>query len=162
MAEWKEIKGFSNYEVSNEGVIRNKETKQTIQPHKTTSGYHTLKLYRDNKPYTRQVHRLVAATYLGDSDLDVNHIDGNKTNNNINNLEYVTKSDNMKHAYKLGLIKPYKHKPTHTKEVCCITLNKTYDSVHEASRELSIDRNEIRKVCNGKRKTARGLMFVWR
>lgn len=49
------------------------------------------------------VHRLVIASFLGDSGLEVNHIDGNKKNNNINNLEYLTSKENKEHAWKIGL-----------------------------------------------------------
>ena len=107
------------------------------------------------------MHRLVVAAYLGESELDVNHIDVKKGNNNISNLEYVSKSDNMKHAYKLGLAKPHNSIQPTTKQVHCITLNKTYESLHQASKELNIDRHEIRKVCNGIRQTAKGLQFKW-
>lgn len=160
MAEWKEIKSFSDYEASSEGVIRNKETKQTIKPFKQTNGYYKIKIYKDHKPYTKMVHRIVAETFLGKSDLEVNHKDGNKTNNRLSNLEYVSRSENIKHAYKLGLI------PNHApkgqgKRVRCLTNGKTYESIHDASKELAIDRHEIRKVCNAKRKTSKGLQFVW-
>lgn len=98
MTEWKEVKGYSDYEVSSEGDIRNKETKQLIAPQKNKNGYYSLKVYREHKPYTKMVHRLVATAFMGESDLEVNHIDGNKTNNKVSNLEYVSRSENIKHA----------------------------------------------------------------
>ena len=52
------------------------------------------------------IHRLISLTFLGNSELSVNHIDGNKLNNSIKNLEYCTMSDNIKHAFKTGLKKP--------------------------------------------------------
>jgi hypothetical protein len=161
MTEWKEVKGFSDYEVSTEGAIRNKATKQIIAPQTNQNGYHILKVYREHKPYTRMVHRLVAATFMGESDLEVNHIDGNKTNNRVSNLEYVSKSDNIKHAYAIGLIKPHAPKGTESKRVRCLTNGKVYASIHDASKALAIDRQEIRKVCNGKRKSAKGLCFAF-
>lgn len=51
------------------------------------------------------IHRLVAETYFGLSDLQVNHIDGNKLNNNLKNLEYVTRKENIRHSYSIGLSK---------------------------------------------------------
>lgn len=158
MTEWKEVKGYSDYEVSSEGDIRNKETKQLITPHKNKNGYYSLKLYREHKPYTRMVHRLVAATFMGESDLEVNHIDGNKANNRVSNLEYVSRSDNIKHAYAMGLI-PVHAPKVQGKRVRCLTNGKTYESIHEASKALAIDRHEIRLVCNGKRKSAKGFCF---
>lgn len=160
MTEWKEVKGYSNYEVSSEGDIRNKETKQLITPHINKTGYYSLKLYQDHKPYTKMVHRLVAVTFMGESDLEVNHIDGNKTNNRVSNLEYVSHSENIKHAYKLGLITIHTPKQQ-GKRVRCLTNGKVYESIHDASNKLAIDRHEIRKVCNGKRKSAKGFCFVF-
>lgn len=161
MTEWKEVKGYSDYEVSSEGDIRNKKTKQLIAPQKNKNGYYSLKVYREHKPYTKMVHRLVAVAFMGESDLEVNHKDGNKTNNKVSNLEYVSKSDNIKHAYNLGLITVHAPK-VQGKQVRCLTNGKTYESVHDASKELKIDRHEIRKVCNGIRKSAKGFCFEWK
>ena len=160
MTEWKEIKGFSDYEASSEGEIRNKHTLQIIKPHSLRNGYISIKLYKDHKPYARMVHRLVAAAFLGESDLEVNHIDGNKTNNKVSNLEYLSRSDNLRHAYALGLITP--HAPrAQGKKVICLTNGKAYESIAEASRAVGVDKREIARVCNGKRKSAKGLRFAW-
>ena len=86
MTEWKEVKGFSDYEVSSNGEIRNKQTKQLIAPQTNKNGYSVLKVYREHKPFTKMVHRLVAVAFMGESDLEVNHIDGNKANNKVSNL----------------------------------------------------------------------------
>lgn len=162
MTEWKEVKGFSDYEVSADGAVRNKATKQEIAQHLLRNGYLILKLYRDHKPYTRTVHRLVAAAFLGESDLEVNHKDGNKTNNRVSNLEYLSKSENIKHAYANGIIKPHTPNGTESKQVRCLTNGKVYASIHDASKALGIDRHEIRRACNGQRKSAKGLQFVWK
>jgi hypothetical protein len=163
MTEWKEVKGFSDYEASSEGEIRNKETEQIVKPHKIRNGYLTLKLYKEHKPYTRMVHRLVAATFMGESDLEVNHIDGNKTNNRISNLEYVSRSENIKHAYAIGLIPAHapKDKGTPSKQVKCLTNGKEYKSIREASKLTGVDKREIARVCNKQRHSAKGLVFVW-
>lgn len=162
MTEWKEIKGYSSYEVSNEGNIRNKETMQMVKPHKTRNGYNILKLYRDGKPYTRQVHRLVAMAFIGDVEgLEVNHKDGNKTNNNVENLELVSRSENIKHAYASGLITEHHPDVMPRRKVRCITNGKEYESIHETSRSLGVDIAEIRRVCNKKRNHAKGMQFEW-
>lgn len=72
------------------------------------NGYMQIALTNNRVLKTHRIHRLVAETFLGESDLFVNHIDGNKTNNHVSNLEYCTKSENVKHAYKLGLLKSKK------------------------------------------------------
>lgn len=160
MTEWKEVKGFSDYEASTEGAIRNKATMQEVAQHQLRNGYLSLKLYKDHKPYTRMVHRLVAAAFMGESELEVNHKDGNKTNNRVSNLEYVSRSVNMMHAYAMGLIPAHAPK-MQGKRVKCLTNGKVYESIHDASKALGIDRHEIRKVCNGKRKSAKGFRFVF-
>jgi hypothetical protein len=76
-----------------------------------------LKLYKDHNGYLRvklsgktyKVHRIIAQTYIKNSDNKpcVNHIDGNKANNTVDNLEWCTYSDNTKHAYDTGLKVPY-------------------------------------------------------
>lgn len=160
MTEWKEIKGFSDYEISSEGEVRRKGTQDALSVHRLRNGYISAKLYKDHKPYARMVHRLVAAAFLGDSDLDVNHIDGDKSNNRVSNLEYATRSENMRHAYKLGLVTPHAPK-SEGKRVVCLTNGTIYASIHEAGRMLGVDTREISRVCRGKRKSAKGFRFAF-
>ena len=108
---WKFIKGFENYQVSNLGNVRSidrivKGKNNTIRRIKGKTkaqfmhkGYLNVELYKGNKRTHKKVHRLVLEAFSDKtSALDVNHIDGNKTNNNINNLEYCTRKDNLLHA----------------------------------------------------------------
>jgi len=114
--EWKNIEEFTNYQASNTGKIRNtifqnnivkKEKIKEIIPHKQNSGYLIVSLYKNGKHYNRSVHRLVAQTFISNPNnlQQVNHKDGNKENNCVDNLEWCTQSENMKHAYKNGLTK---------------------------------------------------------
>jgi len=71
---------------------------------KMRCGYLYVCLFKDGKRNNRYVHKLVSAAYIGPSnDLQVNHIDGNKENNKLENLELVTASRNRKHAFEIGL-----------------------------------------------------------
>lgn len=113
--EWKPIKGYEGlYEVSNDGRVRRlrftngshdfekvRECKQTLN----TWGYMTVNLSKNGKSNTKRVHRLVANAFLGESDLQVDHIDGNKLNNRLDNLEYVTPKENTNRAWEKGLAK---------------------------------------------------------
>lgn len=98
---WKNIDFASNYEVSNTGLIRNKTTKYVLQGRETVNGYLqvSLKIDEKNKFMNRYVHRLVAQFWLENPNhkQEVNHKDGNKKNNNMANLEWVTAKENSNH-----------------------------------------------------------------
>ena len=107
---WKTIPGFSRYEASDKGNLRSLNYKKTgkteILSPAVSGGYSKTVLLSDEGIYKSiKVHRIVLLTFLGDSHLEVNHIDGNKINNNLNNLEYCTHSENIKHAFRIGLEK---------------------------------------------------------
>lgn len=96
---WKLIS--DKYEASEEGHIRNRKTKRVLHEFEGKDGY--LRTQFDGK--TRTVHRVIAEAFIDKkSGKDfVNHIDGNKTNNRSDNLEWCDRSENMKHAYRYGL-----------------------------------------------------------
>ena len=119
---WQPIDGYLGlYEVSNLGRVRSLDrvlakrgragamTTQHLKGKKlksarATHGYLTVSLWKKNKGQTHCVHVLVANAFIGDSaNADVNHKDGDKLNNAASNLEICTRSENMKHAYRLGL-----------------------------------------------------------
>ena len=112
---WKPIKNYEGlYEVSNLGKVRRlkfingmynfnqiRECKQTLN----TWGYMTVNLCKNGKSNTKRVHRLVAVAFLGESNLQIDHINGNKQDNRLVNLQYVTPKENTNRAVKNGLIK---------------------------------------------------------
>jgi predicted transcriptional regulator len=103
---WKPIKSTNGkYEASNKGEIRNARTQKVLKTFINVNGYMTLTLRPEpNKQINARVHKLVTEAFLGDANgLYVNHKDGNKLNNNISNLEYVTASVNNQHALDNGL-----------------------------------------------------------
>jgi len=117
MEIWKFIPNTNNcYSVSNYGNIRSNQRygknnysirEKILQPGKNNKGYLKVDLIVNDIRYSKLVHRLVAESFLDNysEKLQVNHIDGNKLNNAVTNLEMVTCSENYKHAYKLGLMK---------------------------------------------------------
>lgn len=107
---WKDVEDFPNYQVSNRGRVKNKNNEHVLKPALDKStGYLKVSLWVDGKGYTKPIHRLVAKTFLNTSDntgLEVNHIDGDKQNNVVDNLEWCTKGENTKHAYRIRLRVP--------------------------------------------------------
>ncbi len=97
----KKIENFQEYVINNLGEVR--KDKKIINPSILGSGYYYIRLRKNLK----RVSRLVAESFIPNplNKPQVNHIDGNKLNNNASNLEWVTRSENMKHAYNNGLCK---------------------------------------------------------
>lgn len=100
---WETVKGFPNYEISTLGRLRNKHGR-LLKPRLQNSGYYFYSLYdgrgRDYQTQ-RTVHRLVAEHFIDNPTnlSDVNHIDGNKMNNSVSNLEWLSHSDNVKDSF---------------------------------------------------------------
>jgi hypothetical protein len=97
-----------DYSVSNKGRVWSSKSNRILNPSKGLGGYEFVKLSQNSKPKQYDVHRLVALAFIKNDDpfrVEVNHIDGNKTNNELSNLEWVTRSENVKHAYDTGLRK---------------------------------------------------------
>jgi hypothetical protein len=109
MEEWKQIPGFSRYQVSSFGAIRSMNYKNSgrivnLTPADDKGYVKTMIQGDDGKYHTSRIHRWVALTFLGPAlGREINHKDGNKSNNTISNLEYCTRSENVLHAYRTGL-----------------------------------------------------------
>ena len=115
---WKDIKGYEGlYQVSNLGRIKSfprigtQTKKERIKKFvKSFNGYYRVSLWKNGKSQVVSVHRLVVKAFINNmnDNLQVNHIDGNKENNAIYNLELVTPKENIKHALDNKLIKVHK------------------------------------------------------
>lgn len=109
MEHWKDVVGFEGYYVVSDmgrimrvAIGENGRRPGNIRhPYANGGGYPSLILSKDGKGYTRMVHRLVAEAFLGPvpDGKEVNHKDGNKNNNHVDNLEYISHSRNMKHSF---------------------------------------------------------------
>ncbi|MCI9245608.1 MAG: hypothetical protein HFJ30_00400 [Clostridia bacterium] len=171
---WKDIDGFKGrYQVSNTGRVMSLDYNKTgkkgiIQQIKNKDGYMIVKLYSD-KCYTRTVHSLVAQTFIEKPKLEVNHLDGNKGNNNIENLEWCTHAENERYSWKtLGKVGKGGNKGGNKKDkekaVIQYDLNDNYikrwKSASEAGRMLNIRSNKISACCREKRNKTGG--YKWR
>ncbi len=109
--EWKPVVGWEGlYEVSNLGQVKRVGKEQgtkckVLRQVLRKDGRYSVSLSRKSKSGHLLVHALVAAAFIGPKPIgkDVNHIDGNKQNNASSNLEYITRSENIKHSYRLGI-----------------------------------------------------------
>lgn len=159
----KAIKKYPNYFVTEEGLVFSSKTNKFLKFSYDQQGYQRVSLYVGNyKSKTIKVHRLVTETFIDniENKKDVNHIDGNKANNNIYNLEWCTRSENIKHAFKIGLKKITQNqidgvKKRFSKQVIDVSNGKIYNSLKDASIDLKINysilKNNFRQ--NTKNKT---------
>lgn len=104
--DWEE-----KYFVDDEGKVYSAITGKEMYTIKDKCGYLLVQFFdsKEKKRKTYAVHRLIAKTFLGEkknAEDTINHIDGNKENNRVDNLEYIDRSEQMYHAYRLGLKKP--------------------------------------------------------
>lgn len=159
---WRIIDEFPNYMISNLGRVKSLDyngTKQEkiLKPLKQKKGYLKIGLYKDKKYYSRQIHRLVAIAFIPNpnNEPQVNHIDGNKENNTVNNLEWCNNTYNQVHAINNGL-RAFKPVIQYSKDGVFI---KKWIRATEASKALAIDISTIWRACKGERKTAGG--FKW-
>ena len=173
--EWKEIEGFNGmYLISNKGRVKSyKQRKEKIlTTHKTHGNYIIVDLSSKGKSKSYRLHRLVAKAFIPNVDdkPDVNHIDGDKSNNCSENLEWCTKSENMQHASRTGLFIPYNKgkygKDCHSsKKVAMLDKNtgkviKCFESEREGALYLGKnDKSNISSCCNKRSKTAYGYMW---
>lgn len=102
---WQGIEGFSTYEVSSSGRVRNSVTRYVLAPLVTRYGYARVALCSKNTKTYRFIHRLVASAFLPNPEMKpaVNHKNGGKTDNQVTNLEWVTHSENQEHSRDTGL-----------------------------------------------------------
>lgn len=171
MEQWKTIEGFENYEVSNQGRIKRKASfkfgklyKEKIMKYRYHNGYQIINLFKNKESKTFAIHTLVAKAFLKNPDKKrtVNHKNGIKSDNFVENLEWATHKENNKHAIENKLLIPnlegiLKNNKENQKKVAAIVNNKII-FLAENSRILAKQLIETRLVENVKLETlARGI-----
>lgn len=165
--EWRTIEGFDEYEVSNMGRVRSKDRfvnisgngkrpikGQILKSHSCRRGYQYLSLCSKSKHTHFQVHRLVAQAFIPNPENkpQVNHIDGDKTNNRADNLEWCTEKENYRHS--IEILKK------HTKPIKCCETDKSFPSIKSAALYIKKDPSSLAK-CVKSGKTYGGFHWVY-
>ena len=148
MEIFKILKDYPNYEVSNNGNVRRVGKMNNLKPIDNGKGYKTVHLSNDKGRKLCLIHRLVMTTFESIKELmDVNHKDGDKANNSLLNLEWITKSDNTRHAHKTGLFSS-RNKLT-IDQVLYIKSNKTVVTARELALKFNVQTSVIYKIWLG-------------
>lgn len=181
---WREVPGYDGrYEVSSYGRVRSKDmiifnflTKRNnfregrILSLQDNQGYLKTRLLMNGVGRTISVHRLVAEAFVTKPEgcNVVNHLDGDKANNNAENLEWTTVKGNVRHAWEMGLNNFSEDQRKRQKEKLSIKIigeNKVtgeilqFDSASECGRKMNTAKSKIRDCCNGKIEMLKG--WVW-
>lgn len=176
---WRDIKGFENlYQISDLGNVKSlgngnstdSRTKQErvlkLQLKKT--GYLQVKLCKEGKSFYKRPHRLVAEAFLLnlENKKEINHINGIKSDNRVENLEWCTSSENQKHAFEKGLQKIYRGKShIQSKPIVQMDLEnniiKEWESIKQVKRELGFNICGIIKCCKKQPKYKTAYGFKW-
>lgn len=141
------IPDYPDYYITSCGRVWSFKRNKFLSPKNNGKGYLFVTLYNENGKKNFYLHRLVAEVYLSNPENkpQINHIDACKENNCVNNLEFVTHLENMKHAHDTGLLK--------TRKVCCIETGEIFNSVNDAARAVERDRTSMSRCLRGKYKT---------
>ena len=157
---WEDIKGYEGiYNINTKGDVKSVRNNKILKQFTTKCGYKSVELNLNGKAKKFLIHRLVAETFITNSNNKphVNHKDGNKSNNDVSNLEWVTRSENMHHAYDNNLApKGEKNVASKLKEWQVKWIKSNYIKGDEEfgqsalGRKFNVDRKAIASIVNGK------------
>lgn len=174
---WKDIPDYEGYyQVSNLGnfrslprIVKYKSNGTRRYPGKSLltetakDGYQRIVLMKDGIRIRYQAHRLVALTFISNPENKpfINHIDGNKSNNVISNLEWCTASENVRHADLTGLRNMSDHHPSNSKKIKCIETGEIFISYNKAVQWLGKTSTSIGSLVRGTKRCGKAFGYHW-
>ena len=163
METWKTVEKYPNYLVSTDGRIKKKSTGRILVTTPDSRGYPAVTIIDNDGQHTKCIHRLVAETFVPNPEgkLTVNHKDGNKRNNHISNLEWNTLSENLKHAYQVGLKQRPDNAGSPKRPVRIIETGEIFDSIGACARAIGGDQAHICNCLSGRYHTHKGFHFEY-
>lgn len=162
--QWSDIKGYEGYyRISNTGKIYSIKSNIMLKQSNSNKGYHSVKLQRNGIKKMYRVHRLVAMTFIPNPTglLEVNHIDEDKSNNLVTNLEWMSHTDNVNHGTR-NKRASNSLKESNKRPILAIFKNgvtKEYSSANECARILGLSAGNINSVIRGIRNHTHGIRF---
>ena len=159
LSDFSPIPGYENYLISRNGKVYSLKSKR-IMKHCIQGGYANVKIRKDNQNNSFGVHRLVAYVFIPNPEnkLIVNHINSDRSDNRVENLEWVTHSENNLHASSMGRSNARAIVQLDMKE----NFIRSFKSIIEASTEYNLDPSSVVKCCKGKRKNAGGYKWMYK
>lgn len=161
---WKDIKDYEGiYQVSNLGRVKRVETDRVLKGCKNRAGYLRVRLSKNKIVFNKRIHRLVAESFISNSEnkSQVNHIDEDKTNNKVSNLEWVTNRENANHGTRNERVSKSLSIPIIATNIKTGESTEFYGS-RECARQLELNRSCIRYVLKGIRKQTGGYTFKYK
>lgn len=161
--DWRETPEALGYEVTSDGEVRRIKTGNILSPSMNNSGYMLVNVGPKGNRYSRSVHRMVARAFVDgyEEGLDVNHINGDKLDNRAENLEWCSRSDNIRHAFEAGLAHGHKgpNAGTPPVRVRIIETDDIYPSISECARAINGSAGAICMCLKGKYNKHHGYHF---
>ena len=153
---WKPVKNFERlYTVSNTGKVKNIKNNKILKE-RDLRGYKRVSLYENKKGHDKRIHRLVGEAFIDNpgNKPEINHKDKNRSNNNVNNLEWVTSKENSDHKNKDGVGDIYKNENNGNAKLSnidCTKIINADDSINNTTlaKEYNVSRTQIRRIRKG-------------